>query len=754
MVRGCRLRICNSKHRFRIILLVAVVVLAGMCPLAGAVSKGIPAPKSVPQRQLPAKAARPVSEAGKLIAEACEKITSGNFKNAREVLDGSDTREIKGIEQLRMILSEYESIEAKRKASGNEVYTKQIDELEKLQEKSRLQDANDINQVFLAIIKASDNIEESRKIALMESPFVKQTIEKALQHSRDYEARGEWINSYANCYSWLRALEPDNTEYKAHAEELIEKIKIELSLKDNSCDKSAERHEGIKPKMFLRAVKALYFNYVSIVDYGEMAKKALKQCELLGEVLAKSNEKLAYQTDARKVTEWLVGIETIQQELTGSFAVVTRDRFLKVFDEILALNSITIELPQEIVVARFSEASFSALDPYTSLVWPWQVMDFEKNMMQKFPGIGVQISKATGILKVVSLIPNTPAYSSGLDADDVILAVNGEPTDDMSIQCAVSKITGPKGTPVTLTIKHADTDETEDVVIVRDSIVVPTIRGWQRIKTGQWRYMIDPSNDIGYVRITNFTETTAPDMEIILNDLERRGLKGLVLDLRDNTGGYLSAAAAVADMFIGEGLIVKSQPRWGISTYEPAHKKGTHPEYPLVLLVNQHSASASEIVAGALQDAKYKRATLVGQRTYGKGSVQTITQFPGDGSQFKYTMAYYHLPSDQRVKNRYVMEKMGRKDWGIAPDVEVKLRTDEQRKVNEVHSANEVLARTDRNGASKSLKRYSQAETLDADPQLAIGVLVLKAKMIQAGRVLKFEETTGTSASAKLPVES
>lgn len=750
------MRIYDSKHRLRIILLLVVVLLAGRYQRAGAVSKGIPTPKSIPQRQLPAKAAGPVSKAAKVITASCEKIAAGSFEGAREVLEASDIPQSIGIVQLGMIVAEYEAIEAGRKASRNDMYTKQIDELEKLQQKSRPEDVNDISQVFLAIIKASDNIKESEKSTLLEEPFVKQTIEKALRRGREYEAVGEWINSYANCYSWLRALEPDNTTYKEHAEELIEKIKIELSLKDNSCDTSTERHEGVKSKMFLRAVKALDFNYVSIVDYGEMTKKALKQCQLLGEVLAKTDddEKLAYQADAQKVARWSIGIDGIQRELTGSFAVVTRDRFLKVFDEILALNSITIEIPQEVVIVQFSEAAFGALDPYTSLVWPWQVRDFEKNMTQKFPGIGIQISKATGILKVVSLIPNTPAYSSGLDADDVILAVDGEPTDDMSIQCAVSKITGPRGTPVTLTIRHADSEKTEDVVIVRDSIVVSTVRGWQRIKGGQWRYMIDPANDVGYVRITNFTETTAPDMEIILNGLERRGLKGLIVDLRDNTGGYLSAAAAVADMFVGEGLIVKSQPRWGISTYEAAHKKGTHPEYPLVVLINQHSASASEIVAGALQDAKYKRATLVGQRTYGKGSVQTITQFPGDGSQFKYTMAYYHLPSDQRVKNRYIVEKKGRKDWGIAPDVEVKLRTDEHRKVNEVHGANEVLARTDRNGVSKSVKRYSQAETLDADPQLATGLLVLKAKMIQVGHVLEFGEATGTSARAQLPGDS
>jgi len=739
MVRGLRLRGHDSKYRDLFILLFAALILAGASPRAGAVSKGIPTPRPpAPQRQLPAQAAQPASEAARLIDATCEKITSGDFKAAREVLQSPSIPQTKGIVQLGVIVSEYEAIEAGRKASRTDKYAEQTNELEKLKQKGPPQDVNDISQVFMAVLKAADNVEQSEKKALLEEAFVKETIEKALRQADRYEMQGDWVNAYANCYYWLTALDEDNTEYKDHAEELIEKIKIEVSLKDNSCETSVERHEGIKPKMFLRAVKALDFNYVSIVDYGEMAEKALKQCRLLGEVLAKADEELAYRADSPDVDKWFAGLDEIGRDFRGSFAMVTRDRFLKIFDEVLALNSITIKIPQEVVIAQFSEAAFASLDPYTSLVWPWQVRDFEKNMTQKFPGIGIQISKAIGILKVVSLIPNTPAYSSGLDADDVILAVDGEPTEDMSIQCAVSKITGPKGTRVTLRVKHAETNEIEDIVIVRDSIVVPTIRGWQRLKGGRWRYMVDQANDVGYVRITNFTETTAPDMEKILRDLEGRGMKGLIVDLRDNTGGYLSAAAAVADMFVGEGLIVKSQPRWGISTYEAAHKNGTHPDYPLVLLINQHSASASEIVAGALQDDKYKRATLVGERTYGKGSVQTITQFPGDGSQFKYTMAYYHLPSNQRVKNRYVMEKKGRKDWGIAPDVEVKLRIEEQRKMNEVHGANEILARTDRNGVSKSVKRYTLAETLDADPQLAIGLLTLKAKMIQEGYVLDF----------------
>ena len=748
------MKVYDRKYRSRIIWLLAVVLLTGFCQRAGAVSKGLPTPKPIRRPQPIVETAGETPEAAAAIVSACKKIMSGDFEGAGEIIEGSGISQSKGLEQLGVIVSEYEAVKVNRKASKNDTYTEQIDELDKLQQKSQPVDVNDLGEVFLTIVKASEHADENKKKALLEEPYVQQTIEKALRQAREYEARGEWVNAYANCYYWLAALYEGNTEYKDHAEELLEKVKIEMSLKDNSCDTSAERHEGVKPKMFLRAVKALDFNYVSIVDYGEMAAKALKQCQLLGEVLAKTDEKLVYQVDAEDIDKWSAGLDAIQRDLTGSFAVVTKDRFLKIFDEILALNSITIQIPQEVVVVQFSEASFGALDPYTSLVWPWQVRDFEKNMTQKFPGIGIQISKATGVLKVISLIPNTPAYSSGLDADDVITAVDGEPTKDMTILCAVSKITGPRGTKVTLTVKHPDSDETEDIAIVRDNINVPTIRGWQRADDGQWRYLINPANNIGYVRITNFTETTAPDMRGILHGLERRGLNGLVIDLRDNTGGYLSASAAVADMFISEGRIVKSQPRWGISTYEDAHKRGTHPEYPLVVLINQHSASASEIVAGALQDEKYRRATLVGQRTYGKGSVQTITQFPGNGSQFKYTMAYYHLPSDQRVKNRYVMEKEGRKDWGIAPDVEVKLRSDELRKINEVHGTNEVLAKNDRNGVSKSLKRYSLAETLDADSQLSIGLLVLKAKMIQAGYVLEFEATTPASAKVQPSADS
>jgi len=360
-------------------------------------------------------------------------------------------------------------------------------------------------------------------------------------------------------------------------------------------------------------------------------------------------------------------------------------------------------------------------------------------MSNEFTGIGIEISRPKGLLTVSSLLPDTPACRSGLDAGDVIVAVDGVETKDMSLICAVHKITGPKGTKVTLAIKRPDEENTSDITITRAKITVPTIRGWQRTETGDWLYMIDQQNKIGYVRLTSFSEETPSALEKVLNELKQEGLKGLILDLRFNSGGLLDSAVGVADIFLEEGWIVRTQPGFGRTpTYKIAHKRGTHPDYPLVILINSSSASASEIVAGALADELHERAVLVGERTHGKGSVQGITHYPGGGAQLKYTMAYYHLPSGQRVKSREAMEKQGRKDWGVGPDIEVKIGSDslvlsdELRKMLSVQRDNDVLVQVDRDEDRESPKKYTIEETLAADPQLAVAVLVIKTKLIQA----------------------
>ncbi len=243
--------------------------------------------------------------------------------------------------------------------------------------------------------------------------------------------------------------------------------------------------------------------------------------------------------------------------------------------------------------------------------------------------------------------------------------------------------------------------------------------------------MLDETNKIGYVRITSFSGDTANDLEAVLDKLESDGLEGLVLDLRFNTGGLLDAAVKVADKFISDGRIVQTQPKaTGIPSQEPAHARGTHPEYPLAILINSSSASASEIVSGALADEAHGRAVLVGTRTHGKGSVQGITHYPGGGAELKYTMAYYHLPSGQRVRSRDAVEKEGGKDWGVGPDIEVKLTSEEVKTMLDVQRDNDVLVQAHRGENGSAVNKHSVAETLTADPQLAVALLVVKAKLV------------------------
>jgi carboxyl-terminal processing protease len=222
---------------------------------------------------------------------------------------------------------------------------------------------------------------------------------------------------------------------------------------------------------------------------------------------------------------------------------------------------------------------------------------------------------------------------------------------------------------------------------------------------------------------------------------------GLILDLRSNPGGLLNSALEIADGFIKKGLIARIQPRFGMPTYISAHKEKTHPDYPMVLLIDRSSASASEILAGVLQEPRHNRATVVGERSYGKGSVQSIVSHLGGGAILKYTTAHFYLPSGQRIKSQEADRKPGNENWGVLPDVNVKLRSDELQKMASVQKANESILKGHLSNALKAhpapIRREpklnwcpTSQETIDADPQLAIGLLVLKSKMIESGHTL------------------
>lgn len=701
---------------------------------------------------------------GDALSEACGRIYQGLFSEARDVVEEAKPAYGQHVERLEQVIQGYEEIAEKRKEARAEAYAEQLEKLEELKaivDLSQIDpppvaeidgdslvladdepnEPNDVTDVLAVLVKATEFADAQQKATLLADPFVQKVLQVSVDRSVILEAEGKWLDAYAGYYYWLQAIDPNNRGYSDHADELLDKAGVAASFQDSPCETRKERFEGIEERMFERAMDALSLHYVNSIDYLQMATEAITRCDHLAHVLVIASARdpnvadggLFPSPEPEKVTAWSVALVGLQEEIEADAQDFGKEDFLGVFKKVLALNDATVGLPRRPLIAHFSEAALKTLDPYTVMVWPRQVQDFEKMMMNEFSGIGIEISKPRGLLTVASLLPGTPAYRAGLDAGDVIEAVDGVPTKDMTLTCAVKKITGPKGTNVTLSVRRPAGDEVEEITITRDRIVVPTIRGWQRTEDGVWLYMVDPTDDIGYVRITSFSGETVGDFERILRELESQGLKGLIIDLRFNTGGLLDSAVKIVDKFIREGLIVRTQPRIGmIPSYEYAHRRGTHLDYPLVILINTSSASASEIVAGALADPKHQRAVLVGSRTHGKGSVQGITHYPGGGAQLKYTMAYYHLPSGQRVKSREAVEREGGKDWGVGPDVEVELNSNEQRAMREAQRDNDVLVQAAREEHGDSYRKRTLEQTLEVDPQLAVALLVMKTKLIEA----------------------
>ena len=697
----------------------------------------------IPEQSAPVEVDRPKLADANIVRTACELIYKGEFGATGDLIKHIDPSQSPAIGRLAEFVSEYEALSQQRRSAQEAAYAEKLAELEKLRTEADVNDVNDVSNILSVIARVSEFADEQQRDALLSGPFVKRVFQVAIAKAAEFESEGKWFDAYLSCYSWLQSIDKGNEAYSDYSEQLLDKANIVASFRDSSCETREERYAGIRKEMFVRAVDALRFNYVSPIDYRQMAIKGLERCRLLAEVVNSSSvvrDALADQQDGVLDTEydakssaWSAALGAVLDEVKQS-PMMSKDKFIDIFDDVLSLNMTSVELPSGVLIAHFVEAALDVLDPYTIMVWPKQVQDFEKVMTNEFTGIGIEISKRKGLLTVVSLLPDTPAYNSGLDAGDVIEQVDGIETKDMTLSCAVKNITGPAGTEVTLTIGRVGEQESFNITITRAKIIVPTIRGWQRTEAGRWLYMIDDTDKIGYVRVTSFSERTASDLDKVLAELEAEGLRGLILDLRFNSGGVLNAAVEVADKFLEEGLIVITRPKsWIASTYKSARRAGTHPDYPLVVLINRYSASASEIVAGALADKTHNRAILVGERTHGKGSVQGIAHYPKDGAQLKYTMAYYHLPSGQRVESRDEMEKQSRDDWGVGPNIEVELNSLEFKRMSDVQRDNDVLFRAGHDDGGAPPQRHTAEETVAADPQLAMGLLVSKTKLVESG---------------------
>lgn len=316
------------------------------------------------------------------------------------------------------------------------------------------------------------------------------------------------------------------------------------------------------------------------------------------------------------------------------------------------------------------EGVLKKLDPYSNYIAPDDLDEFKVEVENEFGGVGIQISKREILapLRVISPIVGTPAYKAGIVANDIIHSINGIPTKDMNISDAVKLMKGRAGTDVTLSIFSPTKSTTQDIVLTRQVIKVDTVLGDRRKPDDSWRFMYDDIAKIGYVRVTAFGRETASDFKVVLQDLSKQEMKGLILDLRFNPGGLLRSAIEVGDLFLSTGTIVGTEGRNIKPQTWKATKKDTFDDFPMVVLVNQYSASASEIVAAALQD--HERAVVIGEQTFGKASVQNVIELEGGKSALKITTGSYQRPSGKPI-HRFPEAT----EWGVRPTetFEVKL---------------------------------------------------------------------------------
>jgi len=288
-----------------------------------------------------------------------------------------------------------------------------------------------------------------------------------------------------------------------------------------------------------------------------------------------------------------------------------------------------------------------SLDPHTTFLRPEQYREMKNDTSGQFSGIGIEVDQRDGMLTIVSVIDGTPASRAGLLAGDQVLRIDDQPTRQMMDY--IQKMRGKRGAQVSLTVQRSGWKEPRSFVMVRDIIRIRSVEG----------FLLEPG--YGVLRVKQFTDNLDREVELQLATMERESggkLSGLVLDLRNNPGGLLDQAVRLADIFIEHGLIVRTEGRGGrILDEERARPEGTRTSFPIICLVNGGSASAAEIVAGALQD--HGRALVMGTQTYGKGSVQTIVELE-DGSALKLTIARYYTPSGRSIQEK-----------GITPDVVV-----------------------------------------------------------------------------------
>ena len=346
----------------------------------------------------------------------------------------------------------------------------------------------------------------------------------------------------------------------------------------------------------------------------------------------------------------------------------------------------------------------SSLDPHSQFMDPDDFRDMQDDTRSRFNGLGIEVSMKNGLPSVITAMEDTPAAKAGILSGDQILRVNGISTERMDLQDAINVLRGPAGAKLTLTLLRPSTKEIKEYTLQRAEIKIQSVKGARLLDpelTGPYK--------IGYIRLVQFNEPTADELSKALDELQKQGMQALVLDLRNNPGGLLNSAVDVCALFLPPNTkVVSTQGRVASQQhdYSTSGAKKERPSFPMVVLINEGSASGAEIVAGALKDLH--RAVLVGETTFGKGSVQNVMQLP-DGSAVRFTTAKYYTPSKQVIQGN-----------GVTPNIRVAMTAEQERSLFALRNTGNMKPEDDK-GIIKA-----------RDPQMLRAIDALKGVMVYA----------------------
>jgi len=384
----------------------------------------------------------------------------------------------------------------------------------------------------------------------------------------------------------------------------------------------------------------------------------------------------------RTRAEFLAALDSIQDRYAARGNRVSAYDLRLAVDSLISASRDSVRIMPEALLHEFGNGAMGELDEFSAIIWPDQVARFQRSTHGEFVGVGIRIQHDELMnIKVVTPLEGTPAQRAGLHADDVITKVDGISAIGLGLDQAVEVITGPPGTDVTITVEREAGEDEEPLertfTITRARIDIPTVKGWSKTGPGDtdWDYFIDEHDGVGYLRLTGFTEDTTRDFDRAVETMKAQGLEALILDLRYNPGGLLDQAVTLSSRFVPSGLIVKTVDASGV-TQDRENARRVRQEHwlgdiPVAVLVNEGSASASEIVSGSIQAAAESgklKALVVGRRTFGKGSVQNVFVLPGGRSAMKLTTQYYRLDAD-----RMIHRLTGALEWGVEPDLRVEM---------------------------------------------------------------------------------